>query len=66
MSEAVPKIERLAHERRARALAFDISVDGGINAETGRRCRAAGANVLVAGSYIFKTADRAGAIASLR
>lgn len=31
-----------------------IEVDGGINQETGRLCREAGADVLVAGSYIFK------------
>ncbi len=31
-----------------------IEVDGGINEETGRLCRQAGADVLVAGSYIFK------------
>ena len=31
-----------------------IQVDGGINAETGKICRDAGADVLVAGSYIFK------------
>ena len=31
-----------------------IEVDGGINEETGRLCRQAGADVLVAGSYVFK------------
>ena len=31
-----------------------IEVDGGINQETGMLCKEAGANVLVAGSYIFK------------
>ncbi len=31
-----------------------IEVDGGINAETGRICAEAGADVLVAGSYVFK------------
>ncbi len=30
-----------------------IEVDGGINPETGKRCLAAGANILVSGSYIF-------------
>ena len=30
-----------------------IEVDGGINAETGRLCKEAGADVLVAGSYVF-------------
>jgi ribulose-phosphate 3-epimerase len=43
-----------------------VEVDGGINAETARLCRDAGADVLVAGSYIFAAADRAAAIASLR
>ena len=31
-----------------------IEVDGGINAETGKQCVEAGADVLVAGSYVFK------------
>lgn len=44
----------------------DISVDGGINAETGRLCTEAGANVLVAGSYVFGSADAVAAINSLR
>lgn len=43
-----------------------VQVDGGINAETGKLCREAGANNLVAGSYIFKSKDRKKAIESLR
>lgn len=43
-----------------------VQVDGGINAETAALCRQAGANILVAGSYIFKATDRPAAIASLR
>ena len=42
-----------------------IEVDGGINAQTGARVAAAGADVLVAGSYIFNAADPAGAMAAL-
>lgn len=34
-----------------------VSVDGGINRETGKRCVDAGADVLVAGSYLFKQED---------
>lgn len=34
-----------------------LEVDGGINEETGKKCVAAGANVLVAGSYIFHSDD---------
>lgn len=44
----------------------DISVDGGINAETGAKCAAAGANVLLAGSFLFKAADMRDAIADMR
>lgn len=40
-----------------------ISVDGGINRETGKKCVDAGADVLVAGSYLFKLDDMAPEIA---
>lgn len=53
---------RILHEK---APEIPISVDGGINAETGRLCREAGANVLVAGSYVFGAKDVAAAIDSL-
>ena len=38
---------------RALSSTIDIEVDGGIVEETGKLCVEAGANVLVAGSYIF-------------
>lgn len=44
----------------------DIQVDGGINAETGKLVREAGANVLAAASYIFKSKDYGKAISNLR
>ena len=43
-----------------------LEVDGGINAETAKTVKAAGANVLVAGSYYFGAPDRAGAIKALK
>lgn len=46
--------------------ALIVQVDGGINAETGRVCRDFGANSLVAGNYIYKSADIKSAIESLR
>jgi len=45
---------------------LDIEVDGGINAETAKQCVEAGANILVAGTYIFGAEDRKKAIESLR
>ena len=43
-----------------------ISVDGGINKETGRLAREAGADILVAGTAVFGNADRRQAISDLR
>ncbi|WP_297238553.1 ribulose-phosphate 3-epimerase [uncultured Porphyromonas sp.] len=53
--------------RRLRALAPDllIQVDGGVNAETGAKLVAAGADVLVAGSYVFGAEEPREAIRSL-
>ena len=42
-----------------------IEVDGGVNAETGPQLVDAGADVLVAGSYVFGSKDPAAAIRSL-
>jgi len=42
-----------------------IEVDGGINADTARKCVTAGASILVAGSYILGAPNRAAAIESL-
>ena len=62
MSEVVPKISRLRELKPD----LDISVDGGINAETAQIVKEAGANILVAGSYIFKAEDRRVACESLK
>jgi ribulose-phosphate 3-epimerase len=43
-----------------------VQVDGGVNLETARTCIEAGANVLVAGSAIFKEKDRAAIIDRLK
>lgn len=60
------KIKQLADLRQERGYQYEIEVDGGVNEETGALCLEAGADILVAGSYIFGASDRAQAIASLR
>ena len=45
---------------------IDIEIDGGINAETIKECAAAGANVFVSGSALFRYDDRAEGVAELR
>src|SRR5207302_2079155 len=59
------KIEAARSEIDSRGLGVDIEVDGGINAETGRRCIDAGATVLAAASSIFKASDPAAAARDL-
>ncbi|EPX65351.1 Ribulose-phosphate 3-epimerase [Cystobacter fuscus DSM 2262] len=62
----VDKVRRLRAMLEARGLTTHIQVDGGINSETARLVVAAGADVLVAGSYVFGAKDYAAAIHSLR
>ena len=64
--EMLEKIRALKAEIDKRGLTVDIQVDGGINAETAKDAIAAGANNLVAGSYVFKADNRKLAIDSLR
>lgn len=45
---------------------IDIEVDGGINPETAALVTEAGANVIVAGSSVFRAADAAQAVAAIR
>ena len=60
--EALPKIQEI----KSRFPHLLVEVDGGVNRETSPLCRAAGADVLVAGTAVFRSADPAGEIAALR
>jgi ribulose-phosphate 3-epimerase len=60
--ETLDKIKNLKTEIDSRGLNIDIQVDGGINEETAKLVKEAGANNLVAGSYVFKAKDRKNAI----
>lgn len=66
MHDMLPKIEKIRAEITRRGLDVDIQVDGGINPETAKLTVNAGANVLVAGSSVFKAQDIKGAIDALR
>lgn len=48
------KVARLAKVREALGLHFDIEVDGGINDHTAKTVAEAGADIAVAGSFVFK------------
>lgn len=63
---ALDKIKRLAELREKNNYHYEIEVDGGVSESTGRLCAEAGADVLVAGSYIFNQTDRQTAIQRLK
>jgi ribulose-phosphate 3-epimerase len=63
MPEVLEKIPVLKDEL---GYAGDVEIDGGIAPGTAGAAKAAGANVLVAGSAIFRERDRAGVIRALR
>jgi ribulose-phosphate 3-epimerase len=65
-ADQMPKVKRLAEWNVSSVRKIDIEVDGGINAESARVSIQNGANVLVAGTSIFKTKDYAKAIRDLR
>lgn len=52
--EMADKIAALVQMRQEKGLSFDIEVDGGIDDKTIASAKEAGANVFVAGSYLFK------------
>jgi ribulose-phosphate 3-epimerase len=58
-------IRFIAAERARRGANFRLEVDGGINVETGRRCREAGADTFVAGTAFFQAPDRKAFAAAL-
>jgi ribulose-phosphate 3-epimerase len=64
--EMMPKVRRARELRHSLGLNYDIEVDGGINPETAHLSIENGANVLVAGTSIFKADDYAAAIRALR
>jgi ribulose-phosphate 3-epimerase len=60
------KVRTLAKIRKDRALAFLISVDGGINTSTAALAREAGVDVLVAGEAFFSTPDKKALVNNLK
>ena len=48
------KINQLHNIRKSTKAKFEIEIDGGINEQTSKQCIANGADVLVAGSYIYE------------
>ena len=57
VEHSVDKVARLREMIDRKGLSTMIEVDGGVNLETGKRLVDAGADVLVAGNFVFKSPD---------
>ena len=66
MEHLMPKLRQLRAYIDEQNPDCELEVDGGVNKQTAQICRANGANVLVAGSAYFKTADPAAFVAALK
>lgn len=64
--EMLEKVAKVAQLRDEKGHDFDIEVDGGVDNKTIKICYDAGANVFVAGSYLFKASDLAAQVETLR
>ena len=65
IASSLEKIKRIRTKLDAAGSNAWLEVDGGINRETALQVVAAGGNVLVAGSYVFKADDPAGQVKNL-
>lgn len=66
MTSVVPKIQVIRDHFRAHGMEKDISVDGGIDAETVKVAAAAGCNVLIAGTSLYGADSMPDAISRMR
>lgn len=66
MADMLPKIHKIRAFLEENCLNCELEVDGGIDAKTSPLVKEVGANVLVAGSAVFRQEDRAAAIRSIR
>lgn len=64
--ETMPKVAAARDFREENGLAYHIEVDGGIDLDTVEIAASHGANVLVAGTSLFRADDMAGAIERMR
>lgn len=64
--EMMEKVAELAALRDEKGYAYEIEVDGGVTAETIGACKEAGADVFVAGSYIYDAEEPGARIQALK
>lgn len=66
ITSCLDKVEQLVELRNKNDYAFEIEIDGGVDDQTAKLCVAAGADVLVAGSYVYNSDNVAERIAKVK
>ena len=66
MADMMPKVGQIKAECKRRGLDVLIEADGGISEKTVSQCAAAGVDICVSGTGVFKAPDAAQAIAALK
>ncbi len=66
MPEVLPKIRMAKNEMHRQGVKVPVEIDGGINATTGDIAARAGADILAAGTSVFKAPDMRAAVRELR
>ncbi|MEN9973728.1 MAG: hypothetical protein RIS20_2075 [Bacteroidota bacterium] len=66
IQNSVEKVTKLVELRTAKNAQFIIEIDGGVNLETGKQLADAGADALVAGSFVFNSSSPQETISKLK
>ena len=66
LPECLTKVEQLDALRKEKGYSYEIEIDGGVDDKTAKSCVEAGADVLVAGSYVYNAPEPGERIAKLR
>ena len=66
LPECLTKVEQLDALRKEKGYSYEIEIDGGVDDNTAKSCVDAGADVLVAGSYVYNAPEPGERIAKLR
>lgn len=66
LPECLVKVEQLDKLRKEHGYTYEIEIDGGVDDKTAKSCVDAGADVLVAGSYVYNSPDVGERIQTLR
>ena len=66
INQSLSKIRLIADHRKAQNLSFEIEADGGVNHKNAIELKNAGADILVAGNFVFKSQDPIARIAELK